>query len=94
MEQETPQEINAVRAVLRNEITWIVFIICSVWGAVVWIVLSIQALQLGQSEINVKIVQLQQSQENIQNIKTDVAVMAQQIKPLQDKIAELEAQRI
>ena len=55
----SPQEENAVRAVLRNEITWILFIVGSVWGAVVWIILPIQALQIKQDQLTESISQIQ-----------------------------------
>ena len=78
-----PQEENAVRAVLRNEITWICFIVVSVWGAVVWIILPIQALELGQQEINVQISQIQSNNNNIPTIVANQKTDEGDIKDLQ-----------
>ena len=82
----TPQEENAVRAVLRNEITWIFFIICSIWGAVVWIILPIQALQIKQDQLTESISEIQTGQADIPQIMQDHAVMKQEITEIQSEL--------
>ena len=66
---------NAVRAVLRNEITWIIFIIGLLWGAVQGIILPIQALQLGQAQIQQ---QLQSEKKTYDNMQMQMSALETQ----------------
>ena len=82
------REQNAVRAVLRNEITWIIFIIGLIRGAVQGIILPIQALQLGQSQIQVQIADIKNQEANLPQIQQDHAVMKQELQQLNTELQQ------
>ena len=71
MPENTIQEKNAIRAVLRNEITWIIFIIGLIWGAVQTVILPLQSVQIGLAQVQSTLVDLPQ-------IKQDDAVFKEQ----------------
>lgn len=66
------QEQNAVRAVLRNELTWIVVIIGMVWGGVQGVVLPLQKLQVQLAQIQNDIVDYKKNYEKVMEIHQDI----------------------
>jgi hypothetical protein len=62
-------QMNPLRALLRSEITWIISIIVVVWAFVTTVVMPIQALQLGQAQI-----QAQLTHESDRYIDTELRV--------------------
>ena len=60
------KEVNIVRSVLRNEITWLITLILSVWGFVVTVILPLQSLQI----------QVAQVQHDVSDGKIDIAKIA------------------
>jgi len=85
------KEQSAVRAVLRNEITWILFIIGSAWGIVVGVVLPIQALQIQLAQVQTQILDIKSGEANLPQIEQDHAVMKQEIDALQTNLTNFEA---
>ena len=65
----------AIRAVLRNEITWIFFILGSAWGIVMGVVLPIQALQIQVAAVQA---QLQSERTTYDNMQQDLGVLKSQ----------------
>lgn len=63
------QEQNIIRQIFRSEITWILSLIGGIWGFVVTVVMPIQALQLGQTQI-----QEQLSKESSRYADTEIRV--------------------
>ncbi len=45
------QNINTVQKILRNEITWVIFIVGILWGVVTSVVLPLQRLQIQVSQV-------------------------------------------
>lgn len=74
------KEENAIRAVLRNEITWIVFIVGAIWGMVAGVVLPLQKLQL----------QVAQIQMDIADFKTTNTQIMAEHKEFQERLSVLE----
>lgn len=79
----TSQETNAIKAVLRNEVTWAVFIIGAVWSSVVWVVLPLQKLQIQQEELRSTLVNIENSNEKVLN---DHGALSTRINTLETKI--------
>jgi len=48
---QTQSQQNIIKAFFRSEITWIIFIIGSVWGIVETVILPIQALQINVAKV-------------------------------------------
>ena len=63
-------EQNIIRQIFRSEITWILSLVGGVWALVTTVVMPIQALQLGQSQI-----QAQLTHESSRYIDTEQRVM-------------------
>ncbi len=63
------EEQNFIRQIFRSEITWILSLIGGIYGFVVTVVMPIQALQLGQSQI-----QAQLEHESSRYINTEARV--------------------
>ena len=74
-EQASNRNQSAVRAVLRNEITWIIFIPGSAWGIVMGVVLPIQALQIQVAAVQA---QLQSERTTYDNMQQDLGVLKSQ----------------
>ena len=85
-DQATSRNQSAVRAVLRNELTWILFILGAGWGIVVGVVLPIQKLQLQTDDIQVEIAGIKNSEANIPQIEQDHAVIKQELGQLQTEL--------
>ena len=49
--KQNNEEQNIIRQIFRSEITWILSLVGGIWGFVATVVMPIQALQLGQAEI-------------------------------------------
>jgi hypothetical protein len=77
---------SAVRAVLRNEITWVLFILGSAWGIVVGVVLPLQSLQIQLAQVQAQILEIKNSQADIPQIKTDHAVIGQELQQLKSEL--------
>lgn len=65
MKTQEEQQDGVVRAVLRNEITWIIFILGILWGALQGIVLPLQKVQIQIAQIQTEI---QNESTKFQNI--------------------------
>jgi hypothetical protein len=72
------KEENIVRNVLKNEITWIIFILGILWGAVQGIVLPLQKVQIQISTVQTQLLNLDQMQMDISDIKSAHAVFSSQ----------------
>jgi hypothetical protein len=88
-EQAQNRNQNAVRAVLRNELTWILFILGSAWGIVVGVVLPIQSMQIQLAQVQSQILEIKNTQADIPQIKTDHAVMNTEIDQLNIEVNKL-----
>ena len=66
MKNEVTQ--STVRSILRNEITWLFFIVSAIFGSVTTVILPLQKLQLQTEQIQVDIAQI-----NVNNQKVLVA---------------------
>lgn len=53
--KQNNEEQNFIRQIFRSEITWILSLIGGIWGFVATVVMPIQALQLGQEQIQVQL---------------------------------------
>jgi hypothetical protein len=69
MDNETPaiRNQNAVRAVLRNEITWILFIFGLIWGAIATVILPLQKLQIQVTQVQEQLISEQDRYNLINN---------------------------
>ena len=74
-EQANNRNQNAVRAVLRNELTWILFILGAGWGIIVGVVLPIQALQIQVAAVQA---QLQSERTTYDSMQQDLGVLKSQ----------------
>ena len=63
--EHTSEEKNAIKAVLRNELTWVMFIVGAVWSSVVWIILPLQKVQLQQDDLRVTLKSIQESNDKV-----------------------------
>lgn len=68
-------EQNVVRMVLKNEITWIVFIIAAVFGCVKEVILPIQALQFQIASLQSDISTIKGYDQRITQNTTDIIVL-------------------
>ena len=69
MKNNNSEEQNIIRQIFRSEITWILSLIGGIWGFVATVVMPIQALQLGQTQI-----QTQLAHESARYIDTEERV--------------------
>lgn len=72
-------ERNAFQKMLRNEVTWVIFVIVSFWGFVTTVVLPLQKLQIQvaqiQTDLNKQGKTYQTLSDDVNLLKTDVAVL-------------------
>lgn len=69
------KEQNLVRTVLKNEITWVIFIIGTVFGAVRTVILPLQQLQYQISTLQVTVAKLEGYDTRITKNSTDIAIL-------------------
>lgn len=79
---ETFQETNAIRTVLRSEITWVIFIIGTIWGGVTGIILPLQKVQIQLIQMQSQIASIQIYGEKITQNSNDILVLQEKIKNL------------
>lgn len=77
---------SAIRAVLRNEFTWIIFIIGLVYGTVSTIILPLQELQINMKQMQVTLLELNSNNKNIllakQELDTRLSILETEVRPL------------
>lgn len=73
------QEIGIMRQLLRNEVTWTIFIIGILWGAVAGVVLPIQKIQIQIAQIQEQMTSDKtwkvQIETRVGKLETDHAIM-------------------
>lgn len=76
------KEQNIVRTVLKNEITWIVMIVATIWGCVQTVILPIQSLQFQITQLQVAISEIKTYDTRITQNSNDILVLKQVTKNL------------
>ena len=64
MAENTIQETNAIKAVLRNEITWLIFIVGTVVGTIYGIVIPLNTVQVQLAQVQISLADVQQIKQD------------------------------
>ena len=79
-------ESNNIKKFLRSEITWLISFGAFVYGAVITVVLPLQALQIQANQTAKDLTEIRSAQSDIPQIKTEHALIRQELNQLEVKL--------
>ena len=82
VETNKPTEDGVIRTIFKNEITWIILIVGSVWSFTSMVILPINTIQTQLAEIKNQLVAFQGIQNDVNTLKSEQATQDAQIQAI------------